>query len=220
MIKWGLIAIMTLGGPLLGLLVFNLASGAEQEKVSALFGEYVSEQQSLLQKEVNSVVEELYYLRSYFHLQDDISRQEFRALTQDVLTRHPVIRSMEWVPRITAGQRTMHESQARKEGLVGYQILALHQNGDLAPAPSLAEHYPVFYVEPFELNKRAVGLDLALEPVRRAALVEAMTLRKMVLTDPIDLVQGDDSSKCILAMLPIHRTQKCSPSRVCLFCIA
>jgi CHASE1-domain containing sensor protein len=181
MIKWGLTAIMALGGPLLGLLVFILASSSEKEKVSAQFGEYVSEQQSLFQKEVNTVVEELYYLRSYFQLQDEINRQEFQALAQDALARHPAIRSLAWVPRITAGKREMHELQARKEGLTGYRILALRQNGDHTQAPSLAEHYPVFYVEPFEPNKRDIGLDLASEPVRRTALVEAMILGKIAL---------------------------------------
>ena len=75
-------------------------------------------------------------------------------------------------------------------------------------APATSEHYPVLYVEPLEPNRRALGLDLSAESVRRAALMRALATRQVTLTDPITLVRDHGSGRSFLALLPVFAADR------------
>ena len=73
----------------------------------------------------------------------------------------------------------------------------------MVTAPQKADYYPVFYVEPAEPNRQAIGLDLSSEPARRAALVHAVATRQPTLTEQVNLVQDTSPTQGFLGVLPV-----------------
>ena len=66
------------------------------------------------------------------------------------------------------------------------------------------EYFPVYYVEPLERNKRAVGFDLASNEARLEALVSSRDSGEMVATGRITLVQETGEQSGFLVFAPIY----------------
>lgn len=75
------------------------------------------------------------------------------------------------------------------------------------------DRYVVQYIEPLAQNRAALGLDLASEPVRRAAAVAAMRSGEPRLTGPLSLAQEPAAVMgSLLFMLPVYRSAEVPPT--------
>ena len=72
------------------------------------------------------------------------------------------------------------------------------------PAGEGDELYPVTYVEPFERNAAALGLDLATEERRRETAEQAMVQDRTVLSRRITLVQDEKKLPGFQLILPVY----------------
>lgn len=192
-----------LGGPLVGLLAGVLARQLEQQSASAALARQVAERAAGLKRETLVVSEALYHLRAFFRSSQSVSRDDFRAFTRDILQRHPAIQSVEWIPRIPSVERTRHEQQARQEGLKGYLIRIPNREAAVRPAPAKADYFPIYFIEPDERARRALGIDLSLDPARKAVLDRSASQDALALTDPIKPMH-DQRSWGVLALLPLY----------------
>ena len=176
--------IFFLGGPVLGLLAGFLARGLENKNAAAALGEAVSERAALLERETFSVTEALYHTRAFFDSSRSVTREGFRDFTRDILARHPVIATIDWIPYITEKERANHERGARAEGLADYRIQHFDLNRALAPAPPKASYYPIYYRESTDQSPRFLGFDLSSDPVRQSVLEHVVAGNKLGLMDP------------------------------------
>jgi PAS domain S-box-containing protein len=71
------------------------------------------------------------------------------------------------------------------------------------PATGRDWYYPVFYVAPAEGNQKAIGYDLGSEPVRAAAIREALNTALPTATEPVTLVQETGAKKWMLCFRPV-----------------
>jgi PAS domain S-box-containing protein len=202
---WTTIAAFALGGPLVGVVAGRLAGRLELERAWARCSGYAAEQADDLLEETRVLVGELGHLKSFFEAQPDVTREQFRLYTKEVLESHPAIQAIEWAPRVPADRRDAHERQAEAAGLRSYRVRSLAQGGGLVIAPSKPGYYPVFYVEPSGPNVSALGFDLSTERTRNAALTLAIQTRQAALSDPVEIVQGPRGSRSILAMMAVYR---------------
>ncbi|WP_255573673.1 PAS domain-containing hybrid sensor histidine kinase/response regulator [Deefgea tanakiae] len=69
---------------------------------------------------------------------------------------------------------------------------------------SAGAKFIIQYIEPLAPNRKAVGLDVASEPTRKAAAMLAMQTGEMAMTAPIQLVQAGKSEAGFLLMLPYY----------------
>jgi PAS domain S-box-containing protein len=201
-LSWLTAVLLLCSGALVSLATWQVASIGEQKRVDARFGEYFSARADLLAGQMYEAAEALYRLRS--KVGNDINRDEFRTLSSEALLAHSSVSAVEWVPRVTSDKRALHERRAQAEGFSGYRVRALDGRGQLVAAPPKTEYFPVLYVQPHELNRNAVGLDLSSERHRNIALKAARGSGNVVFTDPLDLVQGAGTSKSFLAVLPLY----------------
>lgn len=82
-------------------------------------------------------------------------------------------------------------------------------------APDFQNHpqtlYPdkfiIKYIEPEEMNKEAIGLDIGFEPNRRAAAERARDLGVAALTKKILLVQDHEKKAGFLLLIPTYKTK-------------
>ncbi|HEY3145315.1 MAG TPA: CHASE domain-containing protein, partial [Dongiaceae bacterium] len=67
------------------------------------------------------------------------------------------------------------------------------------------DHFVILYAEPGEKNAAAVGLDLASEPVRRAAAIAARDSGLPAITTRISLFQDSKERPAFLYFLPVYK---------------
>ena len=73
------------------------------------------------------------------------------------------------------------------------------------PPGRRTEYFPVFFVEPLKGNERALGFDLASDPVRRDALQNAADSGRMTASGRLVLVQEKGDQYGFLVILPCYR---------------
>jgi PAS domain S-box-containing protein len=134
------------------------------------------------------------------------------------LTVSPIVQAWEWVPAVPAAEKTRFEQRARAEGADSFEIWQKDANGNRVPAFGRETYYPVFNIAPIEGNEAALGYDLGSEPIRRAAMEEAIRTGLTTSSDPVELVQGTDRQNGLLVYRPIF--DQGDPNRVRGFALA
>lgn len=117
-----------------------------------------------------------------------ISRDDFHGLVHDLLRRFPTIQAVEWAPVVTQAERAQFEA-AQRQAAPGFEIREPEPDGRSHRAPERERYLPVTYAEPMRGNEEAVGLDLAANPDRDAAVLETMKTGTVAATAPVRLVQ-------------------------------
>lgn len=136
-----------------------------------------------------------------FAASDSVTRREwatfFAALS--VEKAYPGIHGIGFNERVPAPRLKAHIDRVRADGLADYRVW---------PEGERAEYFPVTYLEPFNAtNQRALGYDVASEPIRRAALDRARDTGQPAVSGRITLVQESDPDKQpgFLMYVPVYR---------------
>ncbi|HEY2256876.1 MAG TPA: CHASE domain-containing protein [Variovorax sp.] len=120
--------------------------------------------------------------------------------SRDLQKEFPGSNGFGYVRRVPAAEEAAFVGAARLDGKPDFKV---HQIG-----PNDGERYIIQYFEPSDPTTPAIGLDIASEPLRRAAAQQAMVTGEPVMTAPIDLLvtqQGDRRS--FLLLLPIYKAE-------------
>ena len=144
-------------------------------------------------------------LQAYFSSSPLVSRTQFASFSSSLMKESFGIQALEWVPRVPNNKRSDFEQSAQLHGYSDFQFSEKMPNGELGPAQRRDEYYPVYFVEPFIPNIKAFGFDLASNPVRKKALIEARDSGNIVLTRRITLIQERGTQYGILAFQPVYR---------------
>ena len=161
---------------------------------------------SVIQREIDASMQELYAVRSLFQTREQVSRATFAAFVAG-LPATKTLQAVEWIPRVTSDERAAYEAKARAEGLPDFAVKELDTAGNKVPAGQRAEYFPVYYVEPAAGNSAALGFDLASEAIRHEALEEARTTGRASTTARIKLVQETGHQWGALIYLPVAPTE-------------
>lgn len=141
-------------------------------------------------------------LAHFYAARDQISAGEFEEFAQS-LTRNPTATIWGWAPVVTAAERDRFEATARASGLANFEIWQTDPEGKRVRASGRDTYYPVFQVAPSKGNELFVGRDSASEPLRRAALEEAIRTRLTTGTDPVTVPSASGNQKGIIAYRPV-----------------
>ena len=138
-----------------------------------------------------------------FVASDYVSREEFNHFSDLIMKEDSVFHGIGWTEAVDHAGRLKWEEYFRTHGFPDYVFTEFAEDGSLQPAAERDLYYPVLYIYPFELNKRAFGLNLAANEARRTALVNAAKLGKPVATAPIVLAQETQQQKAIIVYKPV-----------------
>jgi signal transduction histidine kinase/CheY-like chemotaxis protein len=161
------------------------------------------EHTALLQSKIDGSIQVLRAVASLREVELVGSREEFRVFVRRSLADHAELTALEWVPRVSAGDRAAYERAAHDDGYPSY-VVREFDGARLASARDRAEYYPVHYVEPIDGNERALGVDLASSPERWAALERARDTGGAVATSPLVLAQDGGGRYGVLLALPVY----------------
>lgn len=143
-------------------------------------------------------------VRQLFLSSEFVTREEFNIFVNPILYRNTEIQAIEYIPEVFASERRTYEEKAHEDGLADYQIKGLI-DGELIKSPVKDKYYPVYYIQPYEGNEVALGLDLGSNTTRMETLMYAKEWGKAVISEPVQLVQDSEN---VLSFLMIHAIQQ------------
>ena len=184
--------------------VFLNVREEEWKRAQLVFERQSSDITDSLLANLNSYMEVMYSIGEFYRVAPSVDRNAFHILTEGLLLRHPGIQALEWIPRIPGGQRSFYEDAARRDGFLQFEFSAQDTQKKLVPAPAKEEYFPVYYVEPYIGNEKALGYDLSTNPARLEALSKARDLGKAVATSRLVLVQEKGTQSGVLIFLPVY----------------
>ncbi len=210
--KHSLVIKIGLAGVLLTLIAAGTSYRWEERIKRIQFERLAQERFHHIERELQKNLEVIELLSAFFHTHPHLSRHEFHDLAGPLLSRHPSIQALEWIPRVGRAERPAFAAKARMD-FPGFAITELAEDGTLQPARQREEYYPVYYVEPFTGNEAALGFDLASEPKRHAGLLKARQSGELSASAPIRLLQEKERQQGFLAFVPVYAGAHAGASR-------
>ncbi|MFA6009709.1 MAG: CHASE domain-containing protein [Desulfobacteraceae bacterium] len=150
----------------------------------------------------------LQFLGDFFYNSDDVNRNEFRQFTQGALKRYPAIKALSWNPLVRDKDRRLFEMMAKNQGISSYEIKEMGKDGKLEPSTVREDYVPIYFIEPMSENAKALGFDIASEPVRRNAVLQSFHSGELSATAKINLVQEPGRPSSVLIVVPIYSKNK------------
>ena len=184
--------------------VFMLASEWESKRQRLEFEQQASRITHNLELHLKGYVDVLHSIDNLYRSSSHVSRENFRAFVRRHYQRLHAIQALEWIPHVSDERRAHFEQEARRDGLAGFQITERSTQKAMIPAARRPDYYPVYYVEPLEGNKAALGFDLASNATRLDALNRSRDSGGNVATAPITLVQEKGNQAAFLVFLPVY----------------
>ena len=188
-------------------LVFHVAMGLEKDRVALAFQDRAKSVDQLIGRALAEAMNGLHDIQNFVRLSEHITRQEYAFFANSVLGRIDGLHAISLNLRVHEHDKAAFERQMRSTGVPGFKIWEIPSE---LSGPSPVEAYEsvvVSYIEPLESNRPALGLDVASNPTRRAALHTARDTGQPTMTERLTLVQGTREDYGVLVFLPVYNTQ-------------
>jgi len=198
-----------LGGlPVAGLLILLLSLGVTfyawkmvahyvYEKNAAEFTSLAQESETALLHRIDSYQHVLLGGVGFFQGAGTVSRAQWRTYVDaiDIQRNYPGINGIGWIADVQPQGLQDFTDAIRSQG---------QDNFTVHPETASPDHFIIEYIEPVELNREAVGLNIAFEKNRYEAALLARASGTPVVTKPIILVQADKRGPGFLMLVPIY----------------
>ncbi len=185
--------------------VFRALWKFENQTAKASFEIVAQERFDALQTNVTLTLNSLVSLGAFFDGSDKVKREDFGRFAKDLLARDSAIQALEWIPQTPNRLRADRENSARADGFTSFAVTERLPQGRLVRAGVREEYFPVFFVEPLKGNEKALGFDLASDPVRNASLRSSAATGDLVATSRVKLVQEIGDQYGFLVFRPVFR---------------
>jgi len=187
----------------LSIILFSYASRREEEALRSAFMERAQALSSAVRASCEDHLDALHSVSLVLGMLPTIGPRDFHTIVAGELSHRPSIQALSWNPRINREQRAAIE--AGRLGPAGFRITERDAQGGLLPAAPRDEHVPVLYIEPLEGNRKALGFDVASEPIRREALDRARDTGDVAASASIRLVvQEAEETSAVLLFSPVY----------------
>ncbi len=140
-------------------------------------------------------------IKSFYESSEEVTSDEFHKFTSGQLAEHRSVRALEWVLRVPGSERYAIEN-------TDFQITEIGSDGNMVRAAEREEYFPVYYVEPFIGNEKALGFDLFSNTVRADALKESRDSGEVSATAQIELAQKTGNENGFLIFLPVYHAHR------------
>ncbi len=162
---------------------------------------------AMMQRELDVQREVVESVGRAFQVLEQPTRHEFAALAAAILRRHPTLVALSWVPRVSAERRSEVESDAREQGLAGYQFRGFGPTGEIDVSGPEDVYYPTFFVAPLVGSEKVVGFDLRSDRSRRETLETAAATARTIASPWVSIFQEIGSPHGYIVLSPVYLTE-------------
>ncbi len=189
-----------------------------QRQLRQRFDLLANERFSRIQERLDGQAYRLDSLRRFFTFSDTVTRAEFNGFADPLLIG---TQAYSWAPKVLNPQRHSFEQQAVAEGLTGFTIRQIAQNGTLETAGVRPDYFPMLFTRSRSSLPLPLGFDIGSESVRRDAIDLAGKLGAMVVTPRVNLVGLEpENSSGVLLLAPVMSAEAGPVSEVSGFVMA
>ncbi len=187
--------------------LFHSVAEWEHQRVQIAFQAAARDRVLVIQREFAHTLGVVQDIGSFIDASPWTGRREFRKFVGPALKRFDSIEALEWIPRVDGDQRTAFEEEARGS-FSRFRINERNSEGNLVGASKREVHFPVLYVQPYQLNQDVLGLDLASDSAILRTLLETGDSGEMRVSSPTLLKRQGIVEFGFVAQLPVYkRTQ-------------
>lgn len=196
---------MTFVGLAASFILFGIVLHLERGNAESRFRELAEQRIIAIRANIAIAQDSINLLAGHFAVSPphSTSRDGFRMLVAQTVSDHTFVQGFSWDPRIGPDDIVAFEEKARRDGLLEFRITERDADGNLRPVGHRQEYIPIYYMEPMATNLRALGFDLASNPVRRQALHSGRDKGRPEATGRITLVQEYGDQYGILVLAPV-----------------
>jgi len=194
---------VVLGGLALSLVGFFFTRDAYRRQVEAQFQAVARDQAESVIQGVRHGFEDVAVLRSYFEASQEVTRTDFDAFVAPILAWHPYIQALQWLPKVTPGNRAALEAEARRTH-PGFRFFLRDGEGRTSELARGETFHGVYYVAPFKGNEVTLGFSAQFLPTRQEALARALRTGDMAASGRVRLIQETGNQAGILVMVPVR----------------
>jgi len=162
------------------------------------FERYADRLTTEVERSVNQVVYGLKGARGVYAASKSVERDEFRAYvaSRDLPREFPGVRGFGFIQRVARADLAAFIAAERADHAPDFSV----QTGGDAP-----DLYVIKFIEPLSSNRPAWGFDAGAEPVRRAAIEQAVRTGEPTLSGRLTLVQDERQRAGFINLVPIYR---------------
>lgn len=187
-------------------LVFFRASQGEEQQVRERFHQQSKLVASAIKTHFEVTSHSVQSIERLFAASTHVSQQDFALFVGNLPSLYPGVRALGWNLVVAHEQRSRFETEMTAQGFSDFYISERNATGDLIRADKRERYAPVTYIEPLATNRKALGYDIASEPVRQQALLRARDRGELAMTAPISLVQDAQQEPGALLFFPVYQT--------------
>ena len=161
-----------------------------------------------LQRSMQEHLEVLYGLAALYATAAQplsLNREAFRELTKGPLKRYPGLQALGWIPRVSEAEREVYMTAARKDGIGDFQIVEWTPKMQMVRAPRHDMYYPIFYIEPLDQHRAALGFNLGSVPSYMEAMQKGLSTDAAVASSWRSLAQDTGEQLGFLLFVPIYK---------------
>ncbi|KXF82607.1 hypothetical protein ATN88_21320 [Enterovibrio coralii] len=196
--------IAVLVGIFFSVLMAWVVADTEKKAIVFEFQNDIDRRAASLSKSLFTNFEALHSLATLFRSNPDTGYTQFQQEARRILKRHREIQALEWIPAVKKEERERFERAFQGE-FPGFKFTELSPEREMIEAGEREEYFPVYFIEPYIGNEKALGFDLTANPARSATLYNVRDSGHPAASESITLVQETSNEKAFLAMVPIYR---------------
>ena len=205
---------VTVGVPLvvsclLVVAIFVMSSKNEQKKIDDQFRQQAQLISASVSTSASTVIHTLATLRGLFAASEDVTRDEFSAFINDILTDKRGVSVFSWNLPVKHADRLRFENTMSEELAETFHINEKDIHGNFIVAPERNEYTVITYIEPHQGTVPVLGFNLDSDPMRREALSLAHDSGGFAMTRPLYLLQdGPQKTPGIVLYFPVYDTMQ------------
>jgi len=193
--------------------IFLTIEQRQQQADDRRFTDLIDQALAEIRETMEDYVAQLRGGAGLFAASSSVSRTDWRAYVDrlDMAVIDPGLYGLGVVAQVAPMDLAAFIAAARADGAPDF---ALKQVPGVPPQDAAYPlHLVILYAEPESRNGAAIGLDIASEPNRRAAALEARDSGKPVITSRINLLQEQRRQAGFLIFLPIYAATEPAPDQ-------
>ncbi|MDD0815988.1 CHASE domain-containing protein [Curvibacter sp. HBC28] len=192
----------TTGGYLMSWAASAWVISLEHQQVTLRWEALQTQYSQALQAELSRHEQVLVSLASVLGQTRQIDPQSFAKAAQPLLSLAEGLYALSWSPVVPRAQRASFEAEQKRGDGRAQPITERGEHG-LVTAASRDIHVPVQATEPLSREGGALGFDLYSDPLRQAAIHQAVLSRQLAATQRIRLVQDGSSALGMMVVMPV-----------------
>lgn len=203
--KYFMVSVVLLSGIAFSIIGFLKMQQLEDQELYIEVQQTAQERIFTVQKTIRDALTILDAVATFYTSSQKVEREEFQLFTTHILSLHPYIQALEWVPKVSHAQRLEYE-QAAQVIYPSFQFTEHSSEGKLIPARVREEYFPIYYEEPHLNTQQSLGFDLGSNPSSQSVLAQARRMGTIQTTGRLKLFKSDVDSFNFLAFYPIYRS--------------